>query len=289
MDLISALLTLGGLGLAAGTALTLASKRLPESPDEVANAVNALLPQTQCAQCGYPGCKPYAEAVAHGEAIDFCPPGGEDTHANLARLLGKLPGTRLPASRALKARIMEPQCIGCALCINACPVDAIVGAQQLMHTVLDEQCMGCELCVPVCPMGCIELIEVRTIEPQEPRWDSTACIQCGRCAPVCPPGLDPAALLWEVRASRYESAAQARLEDCIDCNRCDRVCPSAIPLTQVLANGKRELFLHRQTRERAARSQARYEARAARLAGEAAASAARRAARVSNQRDASDW
>src|SRR5438309_3505469 len=125
--------------------------------------IDALLPQTQCRRCGYDGCRPYAHAIARGSAtINRCPPGGDDTVAALSKLLGV---PLLPLDRArgesgplLSARIDETACIGCALCIAACPVDAIVGAAKLMHTVLAERCTGCGLCVPPCPVDCIALV-----------------------------------------------------------------------------------------------------------------------------------
>jgi Na+-translocating ferredoxin:NAD+ oxidoreductase subunit B len=128
-----------------------------------AECIDALLPQTQCGQCGYAGCMPYAEAVAEGKApINRCPPGGTRGIAALAELL-HLPsipldpacGTEKPRTLAL---IEEEHCIGCTLCIQACPVDAIVGAAKQMHTVIADQCTGCELCVPPCPVDCIVLL-----------------------------------------------------------------------------------------------------------------------------------
>jgi Na+-translocating ferredoxin:NAD+ oxidoreductase subunit B len=137
--------------------------------------IDALLPQTQCRQCGYPGCRPYAEALAAGRAdINQCPPGGEDTIEELAQLLGvprkKLDPALGPAKPAAVAVIDEKLCIGCTLCIQACPVDAIVGAAKLMHTVLAAECTGCELCIPPCPVDCIAMVESgKTLTPAEPR------------------------------------------------------------------------------------------------------------------------
>jgi electron transport complex protein RnfB len=134
-----------------------------------AERIDALLPQTQCGQCGYAGCMPYAEAVADGTAeINRCPPGGTKGIAALAELLHVpvIPldpacGSEVPRTLAL---IEEEHCIGCTLCIQACPVDAIVGAAKQMHTVLADQCTGCELCVPPCPVDCIVLLAHPTPE-----------------------------------------------------------------------------------------------------------------------------
>ena len=128
-----------------------------------ADYIDALLPQTQCRQCGYPACRPYAEAIAKGEAdINRCPPGGETGIRALADLLGKQPVALDPSRGAYKprafARIDEAGCIGCTLCIQACPVDAIMGAAKRMHTVLEVECTGCELCLPPCPVDCIEML-----------------------------------------------------------------------------------------------------------------------------------
>ncbi len=121
--------------------------------------INALLPQTQCGQCGYPGCRPYAEALLQGTAgTDQCPPGGEPTARALASLLGsRSPPLMPPLSVAGLAVIDEPACIGCARCTEVCPVDAIIGAAQFSHTVIAADCTGCELCIPVCPVDCIRL------------------------------------------------------------------------------------------------------------------------------------
>lgn len=122
--------------------------------------IDALLPQTQCGKCGHPGCKPYAEGIAQGEPINKCPPGGRETIAALADLM-KIPVLELDTSRGVApaqiAFIREAECIGCTKCIQACPVDAIVGAAKLMHTVLIDECTGCDLCVAPCPVDCIEM------------------------------------------------------------------------------------------------------------------------------------
>ncbi|MBC9251472.1 electron transporter RnfB [Pseudomonas alcaligenes] len=128
-------------------------------------AIDALLPQTQCGKCGHPGCKPYAEGIAQGEAINKCPPGGTATIHALAQLLQvpELP-LELPAVPPQIALIREDECIGCTKCIQACPVDAIVGAAKLMHTVITAECTGCELCVAPCPVDCIDILPLAGAE-----------------------------------------------------------------------------------------------------------------------------
>jgi len=157
-----AVITITGIALLAGVVLSFASRQLPPDDNKLVAKVNELLPQTQCAQCGYPGCRPYAAAIVHGSAeINLCPPGGDDTVRRLADLLGRdavpLAETarqQLPDSVAL---IDEALCIGCTHCRDVCPVDAIVGAHQFMHTILTGECTGCELCLPPCPVDCIEM------------------------------------------------------------------------------------------------------------------------------------
>jgi electron transport complex protein RnfB len=131
----------------------------------LAQRIDAALPQTQCTRCGYPDCRHYAEAIAHeGVAINRCPPGGAEGIARLAALTGQAvqaldPTHGTEGPRAL-AVIDEAWCIGCTLCIKACPVDCIAGASKLMHTVIGSECTGCELCVPVCPVDCIAMVPV---------------------------------------------------------------------------------------------------------------------------------
>jgi len=155
-----AVMALGALLI--GAALGWAAVRFRVEGDPLVEKIDAILPQTQCGQCGYPGCKPYAAAIASGEAdINCCPPGGEEGIRKLADLLGREVrelsaehGVEKPKSAAI---IDEQTCIGCTLCIQACPVDAIIGAAKQMHTVISAQCTGCELCLPPCPVNCITM------------------------------------------------------------------------------------------------------------------------------------
>ena len=132
--------------------------------EELARRIDAALPQTQCTRCGYPDCAAYARAVADGEAgINQCPPGGAEGIDRLASITGRPVLPLNPANGAegplRLALIDEAWCIGCTLCIKACPVDCIVGAAKVMHTVIESQCTGCELCIPACPVDCISLVE----------------------------------------------------------------------------------------------------------------------------------
>jgi electron transport complex protein RnfB len=144
------------------------------NPVTLADQIEDLLPQTQCTKCAYPGCRPYAEAIAAGEAgYNQCPPGGVEGVARLARLLGKPVIPLNPVNGVERTRpvavIDESACIGCTLCIQACPVDAIVGAAKQMHTVISDLCTGCDLCVAPCPVDCIAMVEVT---PGKTGWDA---------------------------------------------------------------------------------------------------------------------
>lgn len=164
-------LSLLGLGAIAGLLLGLAAQRrgAVSPPEDGLQRVDTLLPQTQCGQCGYGGCLPYAQALVRGEAgVNRCPPGGGRTIAALADLLGTEPQGLDPACGIHKppavARIEESLCIGCTKCIQACPVDAIIGAARQMHVVIARECTGCELCIPPCPVDCIQLVPAGTAE-----------------------------------------------------------------------------------------------------------------------------
>jgi len=164
--LLAALLALAGLGLPMGALLGYAAVRFKTEGNPIVDQINDILPQTQCGQCGHPGCRPYAEAIAAGEDINKCPPGGEAGILALANLLDVEP---LPLDEEHGAEdvtsvayIREPECIGCTKCIQACPVDAILGAAKQMHTVIVSECTGCDLCVEPCPVDCIDMIPEQT-------------------------------------------------------------------------------------------------------------------------------
>lgn len=164
MTLLTAILALVGLALLFGAILGFASIRYKVEGNPIVDQIDALLPQTQCGQCSYPGCKPYAEAIAGGEKINKCPPGGETTIQALADLLGVEPepldAEHGEESVTKVAIIREDECIGCTKCIQACPVDAILGAAKQMHTVIASECTGCDLCVEPCPVDCIDMVPV---------------------------------------------------------------------------------------------------------------------------------
>jgi len=154
------------LSLIIGVALGISAIKFKVDGDPIIEKIDSILPQTQCGQCGYPGCKPYATAIANGNAdINQCPPGGDDGIHKLADLLGvdykplnEEHGVPKPKSVAI---IDEKICIGCTLCIQACPVDAILGSAKHMHTIIEKECTGCELCLAPCPVDCIEMVPIK--------------------------------------------------------------------------------------------------------------------------------
>ena len=173
MTMTYAIIALGALALLFGLILGYASIRFKVEGDPLVDQIDEILPQTQCGQCGYPGCKPYAEAIANGDEINKCPPGGESTIKKLADLMGVEPKP-LDAAHGEEdtkkvAFIREDECIGCTKCIQACPVDAILGAAKLMHTVIAQECTGCDLCVEPCPVDCIDMLPIEE-DIEQWRW-----------------------------------------------------------------------------------------------------------------------
>ncbi|MBT5232137.1 MAG: electron transport complex subunit RsxB [Methylococcales bacterium] len=167
MTILFAILILTALGTIFGLILGYSAIRFHVDEDPIVDQIDAILPQTQCGQCGFAGCKPYATAIASDEAdINQCPPGGEATIIQLADLLDKeikpLNEENGIEKPKMVAYIREPECIGCTKCITACPVDCIIGTGKMMHTVYQKECTGCELCVPVCPVDCIDMPIVET-------------------------------------------------------------------------------------------------------------------------------
>jgi electron transport complex protein RnfB len=164
--MLAAILIITTLAIVFGLLLGFASIRFKVEGDPVVDQIDAILPQTQCGQCGFPGCRPYAEAIARGEAdINQCPPGGEQVIIALADLLGREPKPLNEEHGEAKDKktvvvIDEQLCIGCTLCIQACPVDAIIGAAKQMHTVIKDECTGCNLCIPPCPVDCIYIVPI---------------------------------------------------------------------------------------------------------------------------------
>ena len=174
--MLEAILVLTLLALLFGLLLGFAAVRFKVEGDPVVDQIDAILPQTQCGQCGYAGCRPYAEAIAKGEAdINQCPPGGETVIHSLADLLGVDPKPLNEEhgehSEKTVVVIDENECIGCTLCIQACPVDAIVGAAKQMHTVISDECTGCDLCIEPCPVDCIHVVPVKE-DLQTWKWPS---------------------------------------------------------------------------------------------------------------------
>lgn len=230
-----------------------ASTRIP-----LVDQIDALLPQTQCGKCLHPGCRPYAEGIAAGEAINHCVPGGADTIADLAALLGRPLLTLDPAygiepQTRRVAYIREAECIGCTKCIQACPVDAIVGAAKLMHTVLIDECTGCDLCIAPCPVDCIDIHDFPKITEKagkravaahnrgryEARNARLAREQAERTAPITNPAL----------ATLMESAAA-------ESTALENAAPRAVDKSLVIAAALARSNLKKAERKLAAASEA---------------------------------
>lgn len=158
------LIVIALIALVFGAILGYSSVKLKVEAAPIVDQIDALLPQSQCGQCGYPGCRPYAEAIANGDQITKCVPGGQPLVVKIADLMGvdvpTMEGEEAPETKV--AFIHEDMCIGCTKCIQACPVDAIIGTNKAMHTVIADLCTGCELCVAPCPTNCIEMIKPKT-------------------------------------------------------------------------------------------------------------------------------
>ncbi len=172
--MLIAIIALSSLALVFGLVLGYSSIRFHVEEDPMAEKINELLPQSQCGQCGFPGCQPYADAIAAGNAeINSCPPGGEATMISIAQLLGIDPvpmgaeGEEAPPPST--ATIREEECIGCTMCLKACPVDAIIGSTRMLHTVIEDECTGCEACVEPCPVDCIDMVPI-TVDIKNWTW-----------------------------------------------------------------------------------------------------------------------
>ncbi len=286
--MITVALIVGLLCVFAGVVVIL-QRQLPNQDEQLVDTIDALLPQTQCAQCGHPGCRPYAEAVAAGAAIDLCPPGGSELVAALTQLMGSDRQTLvLEDPKPMVAVIDEDRCIGCTLCLPPCPVDAIIGAQGFMHTVIDKDCTGCELCIAPCPVDCISLVPAVPAEqpPAKPAVTGQGCINCARCISACPKALQPDQLLRLTHAEDFTQANALSLQDCIECSLCDRVCPSEINLSQQFGYAKqRAQYIDAQLAERE-RSKQRFTAHQERAEQAQSSAEARRAERLKRLRKA---
>ena len=278
---------LGGAIAVFAAAQVLMRKRWASHDDELVEHIDALLPQTQCAQCGYPGCRPYAAAIVAGEAaLNLCPPGGEETFRALSALMGNVKASPPAAAASVLAYIDERQCIGCALCLPACPVDAIVGAPGMMHTVIADECTGCELCVPACPVDCIDLRPQPAPTPRKPRRAVAAdtyrgCIHCGACSRACPVQLDAHALFLDTKPDPQHSALAA----CIECGLCDRECPSDIPLAAIFGARRSTMLQAREAQAQRERLKQRFANHQARARQTADTAQAKRAQRIAGPRE----
>jgi electron transport complex protein RnfB len=188
--MLTAIISITLLGGLLGLGLGWATRKFRVDANPLVDQIDAVLPQTQCGQCNYPGCRPYAEAIAAGAAeINQCPPGGEVGIQALADLLGVDVLPMNPDNGEVKPKavavIDEEICIGCTLCIKACPVDAILGSSKQMHTVIEAECTGCDLCLPPCPVDCIEMV-VQAPATGEWSWPKPTAGTAAKNEPVLP-------------------------------------------------------------------------------------------------------
>ena len=209
---------------------------------DLTDRIDALLPQTQCTKCGHEGCRPYAQAIAAGaEPINRCPPGGDEGIAALAGLLSvpivPLDTTRGEHGPLLVAVIDEAHCIGCTLCIQACPVDAIVGANKRMHTVLADVCTGCDLCVPPCPVDCIDMVPARRAWTPDDASSSRPRYQA-RNARLSRLAADNARLMADTAQSAATPAAEAAASAMHDAERKRSAVESALARARARRAGK---------------------------------------------------
>ena len=230
--------------LAFALATLVLQRRYPNQDNALVEKIHTILPQTQCAQCGYPGCEPYAQALARDNAPpNLCPPGGENVFIQLTELLGEQSNLIKPPQESgiVAVEIDEAECIGCTLCMPPCPVDAIVGAKGMMHTVVKSLCTGCELCIPACPVDIIHPIKATPSSTTPAETHDHHCIGCGLCLAPCPVHLNPQLLFNLVDTQQLTQADNADITRCIECGLCDDSCPSEIPLSQIFEQAKTEL------------------------------------------------
>lgn len=277
---------LAGATLGLLLSLTAWYSQTKNNDNQVIDRINDLLPQTQCAGCGYAGCRPYAQAIWEGDAINKCAPGGETVITALATLLNRsdLPldtnfGEQVPPHVAF---IREQDCIGCGRCLSVCPVDAIVGTPEYMHTIIKQDCTGCDLCIAECPVDCIDTLNLSEPKLMPPEKAKQACIRCGYCEQVCPVQL-PAQRLYETVTSDQPSRSAALgLDHCIECGLCEQVCPSQLPLTASFHAAKHNERARQRADLAASQAEARFHAKEQRLLQTEKARLLRRQKRLSH-------